>query len=115
MDSLTANHADIKNAVDNFRAYIGGGDSHTVLLRPEFYNYASNGTAIRDWVADLATRAPVKDVTCTQCATVSYAGPPIPDNLAALWASWEDRKTQYVTPFQIFDNVYYVGIDWVAA
>ena len=35
--------------------------------------------------------------------------------MQALWASWEDRDQQYVEPFKIFDNVYYVGIDWVAA
>jgi len=35
--------------------------------------------------------------------------------MKAMWASWEDRDTQYVEPFQIFDNVYYIGIDWVAA
>ena len=35
--------------------------------------------------------------------------------LKILWQSWEDPKQQYVQPFQIFDNVYYVGIDWVAA
>ena len=39
----------------------------------------------------------------------------MPPAVEAMWASWEDRRSQYVEPFQIFDNVYYVGIDWVAA
>ncbi len=115
LDNLNANHADIRAAVPNFRAYIAGGDSHTVLLRPEFYSYASDGVAIRDWVAGLAARDAVADVACRVCDEVSYAGPPIPAPLQTLWRSWEDRETQYVEPFQIFDNVFYVGIDWVAA
>jgi len=36
------------------------------------------------------------------------------DSRAALWRSWE-HSDQAVKPFKIFDNVYYVGIDWVAA
>ncbi len=65
--ALQANHADIRAAVPNFRSYIGPGDSHTILLRPEFYTYESSGTAIRDWVADLAAFKTVKNVTCTAC------------------------------------------------
>lgn len=41
--------------------------------------------------------------------------PPMPPALAELWATWEDPQIQAVAPFRIFDNVYYVGIDWVAA
>lgn len=113
--SLQANHADIRAAVPNFRAFIGGGDSHTILRRPEFYAYASNGVAIRDWVAALAEFEDPGDVTCQNCAQVSYSGTPLPDAMQRLWADWEDSEQQYVEPFQIFDNVYYVGIDWVAA
>lgn len=113
--SLTANHADIRAEVQNFRAYIGGGDSHTILLRPEFYAYASNGTAIRDWVAALSNFNDPGDVTCVDCATAAFAGPAMPASMQKLWASWEDPAQQYVEPFQIFDNIYYVGIDWVAA
>jgi len=114
IEALQANHADIRATVPNFRAYIGGGDSHIILLRPEFYTYASNGTAIRDWVADLAEHKSVQDVTCVACDTPGYAGAPLPDALESLWSSWQSQE-QHVEPFQIFDNVYYVGINWVAA
>ena len=113
--SLTANHADIRAEVNNFRSFITGGDSHTVLLRPEFYGFAADGKSIRDWVADLAGYRPVNDRTCANCQADEYIGDPMPAPLATLWASWQDQEQQYVAPFQIFDNVYYVGIDWVAA
>ena len=44
-----------------------------------------------------------------------YAATQSMPTLAALWNTWEDRESQYVAPFKIFDNLYYVGIDWVAA
>ncbi len=115
LDALNANHADIKAAVPNFRSIIVGGDSHTVLQRPEFYNYAAEGVSVRDWVAALSNFLPVADVSCVDCNKVAFAGPALPEAMQTLWDSWEDRETQYVEPFQIFDNVYYVGIDWVAA
>jgi glyoxylase-like metal-dependent hydrolase (beta-lactamase superfamily II) len=113
--ALEANHGDIQAEVINFRAYIAGGAGHTILGRPDFYTAAANGTAVRDWVAGLASFADVTDVTCQDCTQMAWAGPPMPEQMQALWASWEDRDGQYVEPFQIFDNVYYVGIDWVAA
>lgn len=113
--AIEANHADIRRKVSNFSSYIAGGDSHTILGRPEFYTLASNGVAIRDWVAALANFEAVENITCAQCDIESFAGASMPPAVEAMWASWEDRKNQYVEPFQIFDNVYYVGIDWVAA
>ena len=67
LDALQANHADIRAEVPNFRAFITGGESHTVLLRPEFYTYAVGDVSIRDWVADLAAFRTVSDVTCEIC------------------------------------------------
>ena len=113
--AIEANHADIRREVGNFSSYIAGGDSHTILGRPEFYTLASDGVAIRDWVAALANFEAVENITCAQCDIESFAGASMPPAVEAMWASWEDRKNQYVEPFQIFDNVYYVGIDWVAA
>ena len=113
--AIEANHADIRQEVGNFSSYIAGGDSHTILGRPEFYTLASNGVAIRDWVAALANFETVENVTCAPCDIESFSGAAMPPAVEAMWASWEDRRSQYVEPFQIFDNVYYVGIDWVAA
>ncbi|MEQ8857431.1 MAG: pectin acetylesterase-family hydrolase [Pseudomonadales bacterium] len=67
-DSLLANHADIRAEVSNFRAYVAGGESHTILARPEFYTFQVGGARIRDWVADLADFRDVADVICSDCA-----------------------------------------------
>ena len=115
LEALSANHADIRAEVSNFKSFITGGESHTVLARPEFYSFGANGTSVRDWVAALANNEAVDDVRCTECDQDSYLGGPLPAPLRALWQSWEDPKQQYIEPFAIFDNVYYVGIDWVSA
>lgn len=114
-ESLLANEADITKSVDRYAGYIAGGDSHTILGRPEFYTYAVGERGVRDWVADLAQHQPVSNVVCEQCELPDYLGYATPASLRDLWLGWEDRSEQYVEPFQIFDNLYYVGIDWVAA
>ena len=115
IEALKANHADVRAEVDNFRSYIAGGDSHTILGRDEFYAYAADGRSVRDWVAEHASGARVGDVACRDCVLPEFVGAPIPDVLRSLWLQWEDPEQQSVTPFKIFDNLYYVGIDWVAA
>lgn len=67
LDALTANQNDIRKAVPDFRSYIAGGDSHTILRRPEFYTYRVGTTTIRDWIAALAAGNPVDNVACTDC------------------------------------------------
>jgi glyoxylase-like metal-dependent hydrolase (beta-lactamase superfamily II) len=113
--ALKANHADIRAQAPNFRAFIAGGDGHTILRRPEFYTLASADTSIRNWVAGLVAYEQVEDVTCRTCDSISFSGPQMDARMKAMWANWENRDVQYVEPFQIFDNVYYIGIDWVAA
>jgi len=115
MQALQANHADIQAMTPNFRSFIAGGRSHTILRRPEFYSYGANGASIRDWTAELAAYNPVTDIACIACENDTYAGEPMPPAMRQLWNMWEDRQQQYVEPFKIFDNIYYVGIDWVAA
>jgi hypothetical protein len=73
IDSLEANHADILKAAPNFRSFIAGGESHTVLLRPEFYRYGAGGVSIRDWVNDLAKFKDVSNLTCKDCSGDTYA------------------------------------------
>ena len=55
--------------------------------------------------------APVVDAT----PGVLVADQKVPPQLQALIDEWSDPAIQTVAPFQIFDNLYYVGIDWVAA
>lgn len=57
----------IAAAAPNFRSYLAGGAEHTILHTPEFYTVATNGVAIRDWVAALAAGEPVENVTCDPC------------------------------------------------
>lgn len=79
LPGLLANHADIRAAVDNFRVYIAGGDSHTVLARPEFYSFHVGGVRVRDWVAALARFEPVDDVICDPCDVAEVrSGPESP-------------------------------------
>ncbi len=67
---LDANEADIDAALegqDNYRSYIAPGELHTILLRPQFYTYESDGVKIRDWTAALAAGEPVADIHCGDC------------------------------------------------
>ncbi|MEM8769865.1 MAG: hypothetical protein AAGE43_20705, partial [Pseudomonadota bacterium] len=72
LELLLLNQADIRREVDNFRSYIGPGDSHTILARPEFYNTSVDGVRFRDWVATLAAMEPVRDVRCDPCAATEH-------------------------------------------
>ncbi|MEZ5598603.1 MAG: pectin acetylesterase-family hydrolase [Pseudomonadales bacterium] len=114
LDLFTANQNDIRRAAPDFRSYIAGGDIHTILGRPEFYTYSQGDVMLRDWLADLVNGKPVNDVRCAECAYPELQGMPVPAAVAPLWKEWEGPK-QLVEPFWIFDNVAYVGIDWVAA
>jgi len=114
LELISANQADIRAAAPGFRSFIAGGDSHTVLMRPEFYTFRVGEVTIRDWVANLAAGKAVRDARCTECVYPELVGAPMPGPMAALWKEWESPK-QAVAPFWIFDNVGYVGIDWVAA
>ncbi len=74
---LDANEADIDAALegqDNYRSYIAAGELHTIMLRPEFYTYESDGVRFRDWVASLEAGEPVEDVHCGDCK-----GSPVPE------------------------------------
>jgi len=67
---LDANEADIDAALegqDNYRSYIAPGELHTIMLRPQFYSFESDGVRVRDWVASLAAGDPVDDVHCGDC------------------------------------------------
>ena len=68
---LDANEADIDAALegqDNYRSYIAPGELHTIMLRPQFYSFESDGVRVRDWVASLAAGEAVDDVHCGDCS-----------------------------------------------
>lgn len=114
-DYLAANHADITAVDANFRSFIAGGDRHTILRGADFYQIAVGDVSFRDWVADLAEGRDIQNVVCEDCAVSEFVGAPLPASVRRLWIDWEDASKQAVAPFKIFDNLYYVGIDWVAA
>ncbi|MGI9323894.1 MAG: pectin acetylesterase-family hydrolase [Pseudomonadales bacterium] len=67
LSAINANQRDIRQAVPGFRSYIAGGDSHTILARPEFYTFTVGDHSIRDWVAQLAAGQLVNNVVCDRC------------------------------------------------
>lgn len=76
LELIEANQNDIRAKAPNYRSFIAGGDSHTILLRPEFYTYHVGGRRVRDWVAALAAGEPVEDVRCTDCSVAQVLEPP---------------------------------------
>jgi hypothetical protein len=48
----------------NYRSYLACGSAHCSFDRPSLYTERTEGTPLRDWVADLARG---KDVTCPAC------------------------------------------------
>lgn len=77
---IEANQADIQEEVNNFHAYIAGGDLHTILGRPEFYSYRANGTLFRDWVTALVNGEEISDVRCVDCSQAEMTVSGMPAN-----------------------------------
>ena len=67
LELLDANRADIRDAVRNFRSFTAGGELHTILGRPEFYEYRVGEYRLRDWVTRLARHEDPGDVRCEPC------------------------------------------------
>lgn len=73
--ALPANIAEISGAVPNFRYYVAGGSSHTILAQPIFYTVQVNGVRFVDWIAGLASGQDVPNVMCEECASLELAAP----------------------------------------
>ncbi len=67
LEATSHNQQSIRNAVPEFRSYIAGGDSHTILARPEFYRFTVGERSVQDWVSQLAAGQVVDDVRCDPC------------------------------------------------
>ncbi|MEM1229389.1 MAG: pectin acetylesterase-family hydrolase, partial [Pseudomonadota bacterium] len=72
--AIDANQNDIRAAVDEFVSYIAGGDSHTILARPEFYTFTVGDYPVRKWVDDLAQGKTIPSVSCSNCAQAEILG-----------------------------------------
>jgi hypothetical protein len=66
---LDANLEEISAAAPDFRAFVAGGELHTILLRPELYTYRVGEVSFVDWLARLAAGNAVDNVHCgNDCA-----------------------------------------------
>jgi hypothetical protein len=64
---MASNIAGLQAKVPNFRAFVEGGELHTILRRPEFYTYQANGVSIHDWITNIAAGRDVQNVHCVVC------------------------------------------------
>ena len=55
----------------DLHTYVAPGTDHTVVQKPGFYTEQVGGTKLVDWVRQLLTDDPPRDVHCTQCRTAS--------------------------------------------
>lgn len=54
----------ITSQSDNFSTYVGPADGHCATTDDDFYNTASSGTRLRDWLQGYIDLEPVSDVDC---------------------------------------------------
>lgn len=57
-------YVEIESAVDEFYSYTAGGDTHTIMVSPIFYEYEVEGVRFVDWVTDLVNGVKVDDISC---------------------------------------------------
>lgn len=50
-----------------FNSYVAAGDAHCSTVTEDFYKISTDGTALRDWVADYIAGGPYRDVSCKDC------------------------------------------------
>jgi len=63
---IFTNYLEIESNTMDFFHYTAGGRAHTILGTPEFYQYSVEGVRFVDWVSDLISGKPVKDVSCVR-------------------------------------------------
>ncbi|MEX0617914.1 MAG: pectin acetylesterase-family hydrolase [Pseudohongiellaceae bacterium] len=57
-------YVEIESEVDDFFSYTAGGDVHTILTRPIFYDYEVEAIAFTDWLDALVNGQTPGDVSC---------------------------------------------------
>lgn len=67
LELLRSNRRDIHRAEETFRFYTIGGYEHTVMSRPTFYFYETDGHRFLDWVAAILAGDNVPSVDCREC------------------------------------------------
>ena len=67
LPAIMENQKEIHDAVINFRSFIAGGETHTILTLPSFYTLHVDGVRVRDWVSQLAQFGIVPNVRCSVC------------------------------------------------
>lgn len=62
--NLIANRAMIAEAIERFAAYTAGGEAHTILRAPYFYNYSVDGVLFSNWLSQYVGDDAPASVTC---------------------------------------------------
>ena len=57
-------YVEIESAVETFHHYTAGGDVHTILGSPLFYQYEVEQVRFSEWVRQLVTNGQVEDISC---------------------------------------------------
>ncbi len=63
-ERILNNYLQIENEVSEFYSYTAGGDFHTILGFPVFYEYEVEGVGFVEWVEDLISGETVPDISC---------------------------------------------------
>lgn len=64
---------ELEASLANFRAFVAGGDSHTILATPGFYTYSADGVRFLDWFTTWLAGTPVENVRCQDCEIIELA------------------------------------------
>jgi len=60
---------------DQFRAFVAGGEQHTILATPGFYSIAIDGVRFVEWFTAWLNDEPVENLRCTECAEAEIVTP----------------------------------------
>jgi hypothetical protein len=64
--------AELADSVANFRYFVAGGKSHTVIGQNLFYAIQSSGKALSEWVREIVAGQPVQSYYCKNCAVAEF-------------------------------------------
>lgn len=69
---IRTNRQSIRDQLHGFRGFTVGGTNHIILISPLFYQYQTQGTRLRDWVAGILSGTDASDVDCTNCSRPAF-------------------------------------------
>ena len=69
-ENIKRNHEDISRVAQNFRFFVSDNTSHTILTKPEFYEYAVDQIRFVDWFTRLVSGRSIDNVLCDPCVAM---------------------------------------------